>query len=132
MGVLWVLDTAASAATVRRNLAYDLARVGVDPDVASDSSVLASELVANAVRHARALPSGHLQVEWEVHPDGVTVSVTDGGSDTVPEIREAGMQDTTGRGLAIVAALADEWGVKAGESTTTVWARISTRAAHVS
>ncbi|MGI8879204.1 MAG: ATP-binding protein [Jatrophihabitans sp.] len=132
MGVLWVLDTAASAATVRRNLAYDLGRVGVDADVASDSSVLASELVANAVRHARALPSGHLQVEWAVTSEGVVVSVTDGGSDTVPEIREAGLQDTTGRGLAIVAALADEWGVDASEATTTVWARISTRAATAS
>lgn len=131
MGVLWVLDTAASAGTVRRNLAYDLRRVGVDPGVASDSSVLASELVANAVRHARPLPSGHLQVEWEVTSEGVTVSVTDGGSDTVPEIREAGLQDTTGRGLAIVAALADEWGVNASDSTTTVWARITARAANV-
>ena len=68
--------------------------------------------MANAIRHARALPSGHLQVAWDVTDHDITISVTDGGSEQTPRIRDATAQDTSGRGLAIVAALANEWGTR--------------------
>jgi anti-sigma regulatory factor (Ser/Thr protein kinase) len=129
VSILLVRDTAASAATVRRNVTYDLRRAGISEDVAADVAVLASELVANAVRHARALPSGHLQVEWDISADGITIAVTDGGSAGQPQIVPASPHDTSGRGLAIVDALADDWGVRPGELTTTVWARVAVPAA---
>lgn len=124
MGVLWVHDIPASAATVRHNLDYDLRQHGVGAEIAADAAVLASELVANAIRHARPLPSGHLQVEWEVTDRDVTIAVTDGGSDEQPHLNTAGPQDTSGRGLTIVAALASDWGTRSVAGRNTVWARI--------
>jgi anti-sigma regulatory factor (Ser/Thr protein kinase) len=127
VGVLWLRDLPVSAATVRRSLGADLQRAGMSADLAADAAVLASELVANAVRHARALPSGHFKVAWHVTDADVTIAVTDGGSDATPQIRAPAPTDTSGRGLAIVAALADDWGVEHTDGSNTVWARLALR-----
>ena len=97
-------------------------------DDAFDAALIASELVANAVRHATPLPSGHLAVEWVLDSASYTISVTDGGSSTDVTVRAAAADDVSGRGLMIVAALAEDWGVSSttserGAETTTVWAR---------
>ncbi len=124
MGTLWVRSTPASAATVRHSLTYDLKRHGYSDALADDAALLASELVTNAVRHAHALPSGHLAVTWQVDADGVTMQVTDGGGQGRPELRHVSFDDTSGRGLAIVAALADDWGIDEHPGGSTVWARL--------
>ena len=101
----------------------------MSPDVAADAAVLASELVANAVRHANALPNGEFKVAWNVTDADVTIAVTDGGarSGDGPRVRATAPNDTSGRGLAIVAALADDWGVEHADGTSTVWARLALR-----
>jgi two-component sensor histidine kinase len=92
-------------------------------DDAFDAGLIASELVTNAVRHGAALPSGHLVVEWTIDSNSYTILVTDGGTNAEIAPRAASEHDITGRGLTIVAALAQDWGVCITSGGTTVWAR---------
>ena len=124
MGTLWVRHAPTSAAVVRRSVCAAICQAGASEDEALDAALIVSELVGNAVRHAPALPSGHLAVEWRIE-DGPSylISVTDGGGIHPVSIKQANVWDTSGRGLAIVAAVADDWGVSVDEGSTTVWAR---------
>ncbi len=125
MSTLWVRHAASSAAVARRSVQSAFQRAGLSEDDSYDASLITSELVANAVRHARALPSGHVAIEWLLDDTGYLISVTDGGSRQLSDIspRSADVQDTSGRGLMIVAALSRSWGVADGAETTTVWVR---------
>ncbi|MEO6503280.1 MAG: ATP-binding protein [Jatrophihabitantaceae bacterium] len=138
MSTLWVRHSAASAATARRGVLAAFDDAGVTGEPALDAALIASELVGNAVRHATPLASGQLAVSWVLDAEGYQISVTDGGpggptagssaADRV-SARQAGAQDTSGRGLRIVAELADSWGVAADDDgTVTVWARAATSA----
>jgi anti-sigma regulatory factor (Ser/Thr protein kinase) len=129
MRSLWVRKAPASAATVRHSISADLRQNGYTVEVAEDAALLASELVGNAIRHASALPSGQLEVAWGPDATGVRLQVTDGGGRDKPLVREFSLDDTSGRGLAIVAALADDWGVDEHAGGTTVWAHLAARAA---
>ena len=123
--MLTVRHAPASAGDVRRQLGADLTDAGVPADVVADATLVVSELVGNAVRYAAPLPGGVLEVSWAVDPDRVRLRVSDGGGPSVPARYEAGPEDVRGRGLAIVAALARDWGVeRAGNGagpTSTVW-----------
>ena len=143
MSTLWVRHAPSSAAIARRRVLAAFDDAGVTGEHALDAALIASELVGNAVRHAAPLPSGQLAVSWVLDSDGYQISVTDGGnpaggslaggvsvSDTAAgdepadiSVRHAGPQDTTGRGLRIVAELCDLWGVADEAGATTVWAR---------
>jgi serine/threonine-protein kinase RsbW len=117
---LRVSPTPASAGYVRAVLRDDLA---VLPElVREEVALIATELVGNAVLHARALEDGQLAIAWGVGEYGVEISVTDGGSPSEPLVAEPRLTDTRGRGLAIVARLAARWGVEQHDSSTTVWA----------
>lgn len=119
----WVQARPESAATIRHELAHELGAAGVSERLIEDATLVASELVGNAIRHADAL-AGQLVVTWERRADGITIRVTDGGSRKYPRVRNAGPTDSHGRGLSIVAALADSWGVTPGPGTVTVWAHL--------
>lgn len=116
---------ASSAPAVRRRLARDLSDAGVPTTQTDDACLVLAELVGNAVRHGAPLDGGGLDVDWVVRDGVVEVRVTDGGGG-VPRQRAAISPGAeTGRGLAIVDAVAASWGVaraRAGE--TTVWARV--------
>jgi anti-sigma regulatory factor (Ser/Thr protein kinase) len=127
MATRWVLAEPESVAAIRRDISGELLSAGVSSEVVDDAVLVACELIGNAVRHARSLPSGELRVSWEQSAGGITVSVTDGGGPQRPRARTAGPYDTTGRGLAIVSALADFWGVKRAAETVTVWAHLPGR-----
>ncbi|MDQ1741084.1 MAG: hypothetical protein QOE53_2736 [Pseudonocardiales bacterium] len=127
MSTLWVQHASSSAAVARRSVLAAFDAAGLPTEQALDAALIASELVANAVRHAAPLPSGQLAVSWSVDSDGYQISVTDGGvpGTTRPQIsaRQAGSRELAGRGLQIVAELSDDWGVAAEDGATTVWAR---------
>ncbi|MCW2607203.1 MAG: Histidine kinase [Frankiales bacterium] len=88
-------------------------------DLRADLDLALSELLANAVLHA----PGPARLVLERDADGVRLEVRDGSS-TPPLRRASGGGATTGRGLNLVAALAQEWGVldrADGEPGKTVW-----------
>ena len=124
MATLAVRHLPASAAIARRNVADALQRAGVSPDQAFDAALLASELVANAVRHGRPLPSGEILIEWQLSAEGYYLAVTDGGTSPAVAPQAADAKDVSGRGLMIVAALSQEWGVINNGTSTTVWAQV--------
>ncbi len=131
MATRWVLAEPESAAAIRHDIRGDLLSAGMVPEIVDDAVLVATELIGNAVRHARSLPSGRLRISWEQSAGGITLSVTDGGGLQRPRSRNASPYETTGRGLTIVSALADFWGVKRGPDTVTVWAHLPARTSSV-
>jgi anti-sigma regulatory factor (Ser/Thr protein kinase) len=123
-----VRHTPASAGQVRRQLGAELTAAGLPTAVVNDAALVLSELVGNAVRYAAPLPGGLLEVSWEIEDDYVTLRVCDGGGPSVPVRHDAGPEDVRGRGLAIVAALARDWGVELSGNgvgpTSTVWVEL--------
>lgn len=119
----------ASAGQIRRALSADLRSRNIRATAVDEAELLVTELVGNSVRHARPLPDGCILVSWRIDGGGrLHVRVTDGGSPSVePHISPAGPQDTRGRGLTIVEALASLWGVERGAGSTTVWAVLPVR-----
>ncbi len=114
---------ARGAALARHRLVSTLAG-GVDDDVLADIASIVSELVGNSVRHARPLPGGGVQVSWQLRDDIVEIRVTDGGSVDLPHVRRVGPEALGGRGLSIVAAIADRGGVVQDDEGQCVWAEL--------
>jgi anti-sigma regulatory factor (Ser/Thr protein kinase) len=121
--VLAVRHDPSSAALVRQAIADDLTRQSIHRDSVDDVILVASELVGNAVMHAPASGDRELGVDWDVEPEAVIVCVNDASPD-VPRRRSTNEEETGGRGLAIVAAIAADWGVRHTEVGKQVWARV--------
>ena len=83
--------------------------------VADTAALLTSEVVTNAVLHART-PLG-LVVRRQ--KKGISVEVTD-GSRRKPQERQATPETTNGRGLALLAQLATTWEVELHKTGKTV------------
>ncbi|MDX2849939.1 ATP-binding protein [Actinacidiphila glaucinigra] len=85
--------------------------------------LVVSELATNAVRYSPLLER-EFEVAVTVHSDGsCVVEVSDGGAQSRPVPRDAGDGDESGRGLRLVQALSDTWGVRErGRYGKTVWA----------
>ena len=111
----------ASVATARWQLAADLREAGIAETAIGDAALVMSELLSNAIRHARPLPGACVRVAWELTGDSLEVSVEDGGATTRPRASHPSLSSLGGRGLAIVEHLSTNWGVKTSDGTT-VWA----------
>jgi anti-sigma regulatory factor (Ser/Thr protein kinase) len=79
---------------------------GLLPDVIDVVGVLVSELATNCVVHART----PFTVAVEGSDSTVRIDVTD-QDDGIPAIRRPAPRQPTGRGLQLVQAFADRWGV---------------------
>ena len=116
------------AGQARSRLAAEIGRV-VRPELLADVVSVAAELVGNAVRHATPLPGGVIRVAWLVRltadTQTVVIRVTDGGAGTEPRVQPHDSDSTDGRGLSIVAALAEHWGFERDGLGQCVWARIT-------
>lgn len=111
----------SSGRDARRALVASLRELEVDATVVGEAEIVVSELIANAVRHARPLPDGTIRVNWTVRGGVVELEVTDGGGPTTPHPAPRATMAATGRGLRIVRGLAHEWGVLEDRSGRTVW-----------
>jgi len=114
----------SSVSIVRRTVVEDLRGRGIATVTVDESEIVISELVSNAIRHARPLADGSLRVHWKVKAGVVEVEVTDGGGDTVPRPAPRTVWAPSGRGLRIVRSLAHEWGVAQDRYGHTVWASL--------
>ncbi|MFJ6541082.1 ATP-binding protein [Streptomyces sp. NPDC091385] len=113
-----------SAATARRLVRLALAAWDLD-DLTDDGALIVSELVANAVRHARR-KSIRVVVE-RVAPRTVRVAVAD-FSRALPEPCTPTDEEEDGRGLFLVTALAANWGTAERCWGKVVWAELGARA----
>jgi serine/threonine-protein kinase RsbW len=124
MGTMLVRREPPSASAVRRELALDLDLHGVDEAAVSVATLVVSELVSNAIRHADVEGVNELDVTWTVSPDEILVSVEDASAD-VPVRRYAATDAPDGRGLAIVEALTSGWGYECTDYGKRVWANVA-------
>ena len=113
---------AAAVSSARRAVLRDVL-TKVDPTIVHETAVVVSELLGNAIRHARPVEDGRVLLRWQVRGGVVDVEVTDGGSGhEVRPLRPTEMS-VHGRGLRIVRHLAHEWGVvEDPQGNRTVWA----------
>ena len=112
----------ASAALARREVAGDLRARTVPQECIDDVVLVVTELLGNAIVHSVSDDAG-LTVAWDVAENGVTVRVDDPSVEQ-PQPRHAQQHAPDGRGLAIVAAVAAEWGVIVATGGKQVWARV--------
>ena len=91
-----------------------------DDDEIYLASLVASELVSNALRHAA--PALCLQVDAAA--DRVRVEVHDAGT-TAPTMQQPADDSGGGRGLWLVDRLSIEWGHRPHEVGKVVWADVS-------
>jgi two-component sensor histidine kinase len=123
---------ARGARLARHRLAAELGGV-LTPTLLADTIAVLAELVGNAIRHAEPLPGGVVRVAWRLRAqansgDIVTVRVTDGGAPNgTPSLRAVGAEAVDGRGLRIVVALADRWGIERDGLGQSVWAELSSQ-----
>jgi anti-sigma regulatory factor (Ser/Thr protein kinase) len=105
----------ASVASARRFVSGVLA--GVSSDGVLDAAVLlTSEVVSNAILHARSAPTVTVTAS-ALH---VRVEIADGSS-VLPVRKRYGAQATTGRGLLMLETLAASWGAEPAPDGKCVW-----------
>jgi two-component sensor histidine kinase len=93
---------------------------GIGDRVRCDLTLVVSELVANAVRHAPSIEGGEVRLLIQRRDGHIHVEVRDPGRgfDPAPDpAREGGL------GLVTVSRVASEWGIKGGDRTT-VWCNL--------
>ncbi|MGW7067752.1 ATP-binding protein [Streptomyces sp. NPDC054855] len=89
-----------------------------------DAVLLVSELVTNAVCHGLVLDR-EFEVAVTVLADGDCFIEVSDESPARPELREVGPLEEDGRGLRLLDALAEAWGVwQRGRHGKTVWALV--------
>lgn len=117
------IDFTPRAPAEARRAVEELARE-VEPGVLRDAQLLVSEVVTNSIRHSASDDPIGLRV-W-LRQNGLKVEIADGGFGF--DAGEIGPRDDTegGRGLVIVDALADRWGVNC-DARARVWFELSPR-----
>ncbi|MEV6983393.1 ATP-binding protein [Sphaerisporangium sp. NPDC051017] len=112
----WDLAADLRAAGTARRLAREVLTAWGMSALVEDVTVVVSELVGNALVHGRA------PITLSLHRHGRIVrgEVTDHGA-MWPTPLPACSGEEHGRGLTIVAACADRWGVEPAQEGKTVW-----------
>ncbi|MFF7313283.1 ATP-binding protein [Streptomyces sp. NPDC008137] len=83
-----------------------------------------AELATNAATHGR-VPGRNFRLLLYVVGGTLRIEVTDTRGDLLPHLTRPTPHTTTGRGLLLVAALSDRWGVTPGPPPRkTVWAEL--------
>lgn len=88
-------------------------------DLAGTAALIATELVANVVRHAHT----SMEFTFGLRDGRLRMSVRD-GSRRMPKPAEPGVRSPGGRGLWLVRDLTDAWGVLPVSDGKVVWTRL--------
>jgi anti-sigma regulatory factor (Ser/Thr protein kinase) len=92
------------------------------------AQLIVAELATNAATHGR-VAGRNFQLLLYVVGRTLRVEVTDTRGDRLPRLQPADATEEAGRGLTLVAALADRWGVAHGlPPRKTVWAELTVTA----
>lgn len=106
----------AIVADARARAARQLAAWGLE-EITFTTELLVSELVTNAIRHA------HEPIQLRMILNGVLSCEVFDGSSSAPQLRRADRYDEDGRGLMLVAQLAERWGTRHNEAGKIIWAQ---------
>jgi anti-sigma regulatory factor (Ser/Thr protein kinase) len=112
----------ASVLAARWHISTHLSEAGIVTTAIGDATLVVSELLTNAILHARPLPGARVLVAWALRERSLEVAVSDGGSTTRPRNVQPSLSSIGGRGLAIVEHLSSSWGVLPSDFGLTVWA----------
>ncbi|NUS14884.1 MAG: SpoIIE family protein phosphatase, partial [Streptomyces sp.] len=130
---VWDLPWAPETAGRGRSLAAErIAAWDLGGDVGDTATLVVSELIGNAVRHAVGIgtsvaddTAGLLRLRLLHLADGeVTCEVYD-GSQATPRVRHPLLDDEFGRGLQLVAVIARRWGTRYTEGGKCIWATVT-------
>ncbi|KJY43874.1 histidine kinase [Streptomyces sp. NRRL B-1568] len=105
----------AVVARARADVTRQLSEWGLEETVFTAELIL-SELITNAIRHA----SGPIRVR--LLRDNTLICEVSDTSSTSPHLRYAAAEDEGGRGLFLVAQLADRWGTRYTAGGKVIWA----------
>lgn len=116
--------TKAGPSLARRRLEEALASY-IAPSMLGDLCIIASELVANSVVHGRLADDGKVLLRIDLNGERVRLETEDRGRllSRGPRPKRPSEVALGGRGLTIVDALADRWGVLPGRPTV-VWTEV--------
>jgi anti-sigma regulatory factor (Ser/Thr protein kinase) len=116
--------SARSVGRARLAFRANAASWALPADETYTATLLLSELLTNACRHARVPRDRYVQARWTFDRSAglLRVEVSD-AERRLPQPRRAGPEDESGRGLELLAALATAWGVeeRLGGIGKTVW-----------
>ncbi|MFF5252829.1 SpoIIE family protein phosphatase [Streptomyces leeuwenhoekii] len=105
----------AAVGEVRARLTRRLAQWGLD-ELSFTTELLLSELVTNAIRY------GGEPIRVRVLRDRTLICEVADSSNTSPHLRYAAMTDEGGRGLFLVAQIAERWGTRYTPGGKVIWA----------
>ncbi|MEW2294194.1 SpoIIE family protein phosphatase [Streptomyces sp. NPDC006743] len=105
----------AAVGVARGDVAGQLARWGLG-EAAFSTELIVSELLTNAIRHA----CGPIGLRL-IHERTLICEISDGAS-TSPHLKRARSTDEGGRGLFLVAQVAQRWGTRYSGCGKTIWA----------
>ncbi|GAA2241709.1 MULTISPECIES: ATP-binding protein [Kitasatospora] len=122
----WLPRHRKSGSAARRLLRGFLAGLAGGELYVTAGELVLTELVNNAVQHARTPPGRLLMVRFELWPRELRVEVHD-ASTARPAVQAAGPDDERGRGLWLVEQLTTGWGCgpREGGIGKLVWAAIA-------
>ncbi|MGR3935552.1 ATP-binding protein [Streptomyces sp. BRA346] len=116
------VPTPINVTRARQHAARMVAEWG-HPALADDAALIVSELAGNAVRHGH-VPGRLFRVHLTLTKTSLRIAVADPRGERLPRPRQPSPDDRHGRGLLIVRALADRWGVRERTVGKEIWAEL--------
>jgi len=116
----------ARSVSLSRHRAARLVLQWGHPGMAGDAALVVSELATNALLHG-AIRGRLFRVHLTLTEFVLRVAVSDPRGERLPCLRRPDSDDCYGRGLLIVAQLADHWGVEPRTVGKSVFAELSVR-----
>ncbi|WP_329615217.1 ATP-binding protein [Streptomyces brevispora] len=114
----------ARSVTLCRRRAVRLVSEWGHPNHVAEVALLVSELATNALLHG-CMRGRLFRVHLILTATTLRIEVSDPRGERLPALREADDDDCYGRGLLIVARLADRWGVEPRTVGKTVFAELA-------